>query len=177
MSLVSKPKLEGLGLDGQFPFTVRGAKQRWVSSSFKKKYFTINGTQSTFLFNKAAIQWFPWYNARSVFLLMARIVGFFKRFCLISSKIFNIAFWSVWKRCFSPVVLKVFDQNTCSDQLYVSCIFQVWQGIFTVSFLCCFLSFRSDLFWEYYFKGSCCKTNVYKYRMYQNLSWKCSNFF
>ena len=32
----------------------------------------------------------------------------------------HIAFWSVWKRCFSPVVLKVFSQNTCSDQLYVN---------------------------------------------------------
>ena len=26
-----KPKLEGLGLDGQFMFTVRGIKQKWVS--------------------------------------------------------------------------------------------------------------------------------------------------
>ena len=34
-------------------------------------------------------------------------------------KIINIAFSSVWKRCFSPVVLRVFSQNTCSDQLYV----------------------------------------------------------
>ena len=31
MALVSKPKLEGLGLDDQFPFTVRGTKQKRVS--------------------------------------------------------------------------------------------------------------------------------------------------
>ena len=31
MGLVSKPKLEGLGLDDQFPFTVRGTKQKRVS--------------------------------------------------------------------------------------------------------------------------------------------------
>ena len=64
----------------------------------------------------------------------------------ITSKIFNIAFWSVWKRCFSPVVLKVFNQNLCLDQLYVSFNFEVWQDIYTVSPLCCFLSFCSDLF-------------------------------
>ena len=57
MGLVLKPKLEGFGLDGQFEFTVRGAKQRWASSSpFKKKQFTINGTQSTLLSNKAVIR-------------------------------------------------------------------------------------------------------------------------
>ena len=33
MGLVSRPKLERLGLDGQFPFTVRGTKQGRVSSS------------------------------------------------------------------------------------------------------------------------------------------------
>ena len=32
MGLISKPKLEGLGSDGQFPFTVRGTKQKPVSS-------------------------------------------------------------------------------------------------------------------------------------------------
>ena len=31
MGLVSKPKLEGLGLDGQFPFTFHGTKQKQVS--------------------------------------------------------------------------------------------------------------------------------------------------
>ena len=92
-------------------------------------------------------------------------------------KIFNIAFSSVWKRCFSPVVLNVFSQNTCSDQLYVSFNFEVWQDIHTVSFLCCFLSFCSDFFWGYHFEVCCCKTNVYKYRRYQTLTWKCSNFF
>ena len=95
----------------------------------------------------------------------------------IISNILNKAFWSVWKRCFSPVVLKVFSQNTCSDQLYVSFNSEVWQDIYTVSFLCCFLSFCSNFFWGYYFKGCCCKTNVYNYRRYQTLMWKCSNFF
>ena len=57
MDLVSKRELEGFGLDGQFPFTVCGTRQKWVSSSlFKKKQFTINGTQSTLLFNKAALK-------------------------------------------------------------------------------------------------------------------------
>ena len=42
----------------------------------------------------------------------------------IISRILNKAFWSVWKRCFSPVVLKVFCQNTCSDQLYVNLNFE-----------------------------------------------------
>ena len=57
MGLVSKPKLEGLGLDDQFPLTVRGTKQKRMSSSpFKKKWFTINGTQSTLLSNKEAIR-------------------------------------------------------------------------------------------------------------------------
>ena len=38
MDLVSKRELEGFGLDGQFPFTVCGTRQKWVSSSlFKKK--------------------------------------------------------------------------------------------------------------------------------------------
>ena len=31
MDLVSKPKLEDLDLDGQFPFTVRGTKHKQVS--------------------------------------------------------------------------------------------------------------------------------------------------
>ena len=57
MGLVSKPKLEDLGLDGQFPFIVRGTKQKWVSStSLKKRKFIINGTQLTSLSNKAAIR-------------------------------------------------------------------------------------------------------------------------
>ena len=92
------------------------------------------------------------------------------------SKIFNIAFCSVWKRCFSPVVLKVFSQNTCLDQLYVIFNFEVWQYIYTVPFLH-FLSVSSDLSWGYYFKACCCKTNVCNYRRYQSLTWKFSNFF
>ena len=57
----------------------------------------------------------------------------------IISMIFNIAFWSVWKRCFSPVALKVFSQNTCLDQLYVSLNFEVSQGIYIVSIFAFFL--------------------------------------
>ena len=95
----------------------------------------------------------------------------------IISKIFNIACWSVWKRCFSPAVLSAFSQNTCSDQLYVIFNFEVWQDIYTFPFLCCFLSFYSDLLWGYYFKGCYCKANAYNYRRYQILTRKCSNFF
>ena len=179
MGLVSKPKLEGLGLDDQFPLTVRGTKQKRMSSlPFKKKWFTINGTQSTLLSNKEAIRWFPSYiYARSVFFTYGKNYRVFQAFFYIISKIFNIVFWSVWKRCFSPVVLKVVSQNTCSDQLYVSFNSDVWQDIYIVSFLCCYLSFCSELFSGYYFKGCCCKTNVCDYRRYQILTWKCSNFF
>ena len=111
------------------------------------------------------------------FYLWQELQSFSSHFFDIIFKIFNIAFWSVWKSCFSPVVLKLFSQNTCSDQLYVSFNFEAWQDIYTVSFLCCFLSFCSALFWGYYFKGCCCKANVYNYRRYQTLTWKCSNFF
>ena len=85
----------------------------------------------------------------------------------IITKIFNIAFWSVWKRCFSPAVLKVFSQNRNPAQPYASANFEVWQDICTVTFP----------FGGYYFKSCCCKTNVYNYRRYQSLTWKCSNFF
>ena len=93
--------------------------------------------------------------------------------CDIISKIFNIAFWSVWKRCFSPVLLKVFSRNTCSDELDLSFNFEVWQDINTVPFLCCCFSFCSDVFSGYCFKGCSCKTRVYDYRRYQSLTWRC----
>ena len=84
MVFISKPKLEGLGLDSQIPYTVCGTIQRRVLlSSFKKKQSTINGTQSTLLSHKRMISLIYIYTC-SVFLLMARIIGFFKPFCLIS---------------------------------------------------------------------------------------------
>ena len=95
MDLVSKPKLEGLGLDSQFPFTVRGTKQKRVSSSlFKKKEFTINSTQSTLLSNKAAIQRFPSHiYARSVFFTYGKKYWVFQAILFdIISNILNKAF-------------------------------------------------------------------------------------
>ena len=112
----------------------------------------------------------------SVFLLMTRIIGFFKPFFRYHLQDLKYSILICLEEVFFSCLLKVFSQNTCWDQLYVSFNFEVWQDIHTVSFLFCFLSFCFDLFWGYYFKGCCCKTNVCNYRGYQTLPRKCSNF-
>ena len=86
MGLVSKPKLEGLGLDDQFLFTVHGTRQKRVSlSSFKKKQFIIKVPNQPCCLTSQPYNDFPHiFMLVLFFLLMARIIGFFKPFCLIS---------------------------------------------------------------------------------------------
>ena len=126
MGLVSKPKLEGFGLDSQFPFTVRGTGQGWLlSSSFKKNCSpSMVSNQQSCLTSHTMISLI--YICSLCFFTYGKNYRVFHAILFdIISKIFNIAFSSVWKRCFSPVVLKVFNQNLCLDQLSVSFNFEV----------------------------------------------------
>ena len=76
------------------------------------------------------IQRFPLYTYALSFFTYGKTCRVFQAILFdIIFKIFIIAFWSVWKRCFAPVVRKVFSQNTFSNQLYVSLNFEVWQDM------------------------------------------------
>ena len=48
------------------------------------------------------------------FCLWQKLQGFLSHFVWYH---FHIALWPVWKRCFSPVILKVFGQNTSGPAL------------------------------------------------------------
>ena len=83
MGLVSKAKLEDLGLDGQFPSTVHGARRRRVYHRRSRE-----GSSPSMVPNqhccltRQPYDDFPriFIYARSVFLLMARIISFFSHF-------------------------------------------------------------------------------------------------
>ena len=156
----------------QFSFAVRGTKQRRVpSSSFKKKWFTINGTQSTLLSNKADIRWFPSYTYIRSFLTYGKNYRVFQANLFDKiSKIFNIAFWSVWK-VFFPVILRFLAKKyvRASSTLVLILSFEKTSKLF--------LFFVVSFLFVLTFFACCYKTNVYNYRRYQTLRWKCSNFF
>ena len=57
MDLFSKPKLEGLGLEGQFPFTVRGELEAGVIIVVQENVVhNLQWYQPTLLSKKAAIR-------------------------------------------------------------------------------------------------------------------------
>ena len=132
MGFVSKPKLEGFGLDSKFPFTVHGRGKRRVSSSlFKKKQFTINDPNQHCCLKRQSYNDFPhiyiyiYIYVGSVFLLMTRIIGFFKPFFRYHLQDLKYSILICLEEVFFSCLLKVFSQNTCWDQLYVSFNFEV----------------------------------------------------
>ena len=80
------------------------------------------------------------------FLLIAKITGIFKPFSLLSFPRSLIQpFYLPGGVIFLLLYSRCLDNNTCSDQIYVSFNVQVGQDIYTVTFLCCFFTLCSDI--------------------------------
>ena len=82
MALVSKPKLEGLGLDGQFPFTARGTKHHHRRSR-KNSSPSMVPNQHSCLTKQPYDDFLHIYMLLLFLLLMARTTWFFKPFFFI----------------------------------------------------------------------------------------------